>query len=287
MNRSSFIQSLIGLYGIASLPEEMLTHYQKIYLLQCFVRGFQYYQGSHLISQINKIGLLELVREPDNKYDKKAIALHFNKQKIGFIPAESNDVLSVLIDANLLELQAEITHIEPTVASWENVHIAVYAIQPTGNPHYIQNKPYHFLESPAYFTLKNQDETYTRIAYNQKSGYTKGEIFYETMLDHSSNDEVYNLLHENFSNAVQLEHDLENAKFIIDREKLPTNFSPTEFSDNIGSGIQEIESVLGKNNYVEADIFKIAHIPDQIENFVSTTHQTGQRIIEIILKSKL
>jgi hypothetical protein len=78
MQRSTFLKNLIGLYGIASLPLEMVKQYHKVYLLQCFVRGFRHYNGPKIISEINKSGLLELVREPENKYDNNAIALHFN-----------------------------------------------------------------------------------------------------------------------------------------------------------------------------------------------------------------
>ncbi|UXX79974.1 hypothetical protein N7E81_02495 [Reichenbachiella carrageenanivorans] len=41
MKRSTFIKNLISLYRASALPMDVITQYQKIYLLQCFVRGFQ------------------------------------------------------------------------------------------------------------------------------------------------------------------------------------------------------------------------------------------------------
>lgn len=97
MNRSAFLKNLIGLFGISALPPKMVKQYRKIYLLQSFVRGFRFYEGPKIIHEINKSGLLELVREPDNQYDPCAIALHFNGKKIGFLPMESNEMLSILM----------------------------------------------------------------------------------------------------------------------------------------------------------------------------------------------
>lgn len=37
-------------------------------------------------------------REPDNKYDSRAIALYFEGEKIGFIPREDNVILSGFLD---------------------------------------------------------------------------------------------------------------------------------------------------------------------------------------------
>ncbi len=65
MTRSSFLKNLIGLYGIAALPLELVKQYERIYWLQSFVRGFRYYEGPRIIGEINNSGIMELVREPD------------------------------------------------------------------------------------------------------------------------------------------------------------------------------------------------------------------------------
>lgn len=285
MNRSSFIQNLIGMYGIGSLPMEMVSHYEKIYLLQCFVRGFQYYEGPKLIDKINKTGLLELVREPENKYDDKAIALHFNKQKIGFIPAESNEVLSVLMDSNLLELQAEITNVESQAATWENIHIAIYAIKEMESHQGKEKEPYHFLETPCYFTLKNNNESYTKIRLDPNMGYSHSEMFYEKMIDHSSNDNVYDLIHSTFENPEELEAAVEKSQFVFKKEHIPSDFSIKSFTRSLESGINNIDGYFGKEGYLKADVSRLTEIPDQIEKFVKTTDIAGNKIIEVVFKS--
>src|SRR5690606_8487136 len=123
MNRSSFVKSLIGMFGLSAVPLEWIKQYQKIYLLQCFIRGFRFHKGQSMLNLMKEGDMLELVREPDNEYDNCAIALHFNKEKIGYIPRESNEILSRLIDSGAVELLAEITHLEPKAKAWENVHL--------------------------------------------------------------------------------------------------------------------------------------------------------------------
>lgn len=83
----------------------------------------------HFAKPQNVDDILELVREPNNKYDKCAIAVHWHKKKIGFIPASENKVLSQLLDSHAIELMAEITHVEQKASTWENIHISVYFLK--------------------------------------------------------------------------------------------------------------------------------------------------------------
>lgn len=120
----------MGVGVAAALPLDLGAELQKVYLLQCFVRGFQYYAGPKLIASMNTSSkLLELRREADNPFDKYAIALYFQNQKIGFIPKEANRILSRMMDAELLDFFAEITHVEQDAASWESIRVAVYILK--------------------------------------------------------------------------------------------------------------------------------------------------------------
>lgn len=166
MNRLQFLQSLVSIFGIAVLPEVMVEQYKKIYLLQCFVRGFQYYNGPLHIHEMHAGAMLELVRERENEHDANAIALYFNEQKIGFIPKEENRILSKIMDAEVLDLHAEFTHIEQNAASWENVHIAVYVLKKTVMPlpaHAVYTEQ---LITPQYLTL-GRGEIITRVRRNE------------------------------------------------------------------------------------------------------------------------
>lgn len=285
MKRSEFLRNLIGLYGIASLPIDMVKQYQKIYLLQCFVRGFQYYDGPKIIDEINKSGLLELVREPDNKYDECAIALHFNQRKIGFIPMESNEMLSILIDTGLLNLQAEITHIEKNAMDWEKIHVAIYVMKELENGITEELLPFTILETPRYYTLKSNHDTYTRLYYKeQEDDVISGEEFYKSLVANSSTDEVYTLIHSSFPNPEDMDEAVDDSRMVINRNKIPKTISVSEIEARIDNEIINIEDAFDEDGYIVANVNAVAAIPDKISSFQKIIDKHGNDFYEVIFK---
>lgn len=160
MNRKGFISNLLTLGGIAVIPKFWIQSYTKVYLLQCFVAGFQYYKGPGLLKTLKKGDLIDLVREPANLHDRCAIALHLNNQKIGFIPAKENKTLSRLIDSETINIMAEITHIEIGASFWENIHIAIFLLKSDEKPLAPHAEYLTELEYPTYKTLKSKEKVF-------------------------------------------------------------------------------------------------------------------------------
>ncbi|MDX2049239.1 MAG: HIRAN domain-containing protein [Chitinophagaceae bacterium] len=158
MNRSAFLKRLIASLTIGKLPVNMTREFRKIYLLQCFIAGFRYYEGMKLLHNMKEGDLLELVREPANEYDPCAVALHWQGKKIGFIPADINEMLSYLLDADALSLFAVITHLEKNAEPWENVAVAVYFIQEVNHSLPAHASYLTRIEAPHYRTLKKKEQ---------------------------------------------------------------------------------------------------------------------------------
>lgn len=156
MKRSDFLKNLIASVAIGKLPVALTKDFRKIYLLQCFVAGFRFYEGMHLLTNMKEGDLLELVREPDNTHDTCAIALHWQGKKIGYIPASINEMLSYLLDAEALSLFAVITHLEKESQPWENVAVAVYFIQEVNKELPAHASYLTRIEAPHYRTLNNK-----------------------------------------------------------------------------------------------------------------------------------
>lgn len=129
MKRTDFLKRLVGVAIFGQMPLSVLETKRKIYLLQCFVAGFRHYKGMELLSEMEVNDFIELRREPENEYDEFAIALYWQQEKIGFIPANYNETIARLLDAEALPLLATITHLNKEVKPWENVEIAVYFLQ--------------------------------------------------------------------------------------------------------------------------------------------------------------
>ncbi len=70
-----------------------------IYLGKFYLAGWFYYiNREEVFDKIKVKDKLQLFREPKNKYDKKAIVVKRNNEKIGYVPRKDNYVLSHLLD---------------------------------------------------------------------------------------------------------------------------------------------------------------------------------------------
>jgi predicted SnoaL-like aldol condensation-catalyzing enzyme len=217
MKRIEFVKSLVGIYGLTNVSTLEIKQYEKVYLKQFFVRGFQYYEGPKCIDEINKSGLIELVREPENPVDKRAIALYFNKKKIGFVPRESNKTISILMDTDLLEFHAEITNIEPEAEHWEQIRVAIYALKEIkNNEDWKKIEPYAALKTPKYYSLKSEDDTLTRIStignYESESlPRIKADIYFEKKWSKSNEYDEASLVYYSLDSIDEFEKELNSV----------------------------------------------------------------------------
>ncbi len=89
--------------GIASLLSKGTINLnvllRDIVVLETKVAGTMYYEPHEFEPIIKKDLLLKMVREPDNKFDKFAVALHLEDGKIGYLPKTQNEVIARLMDA--------------------------------------------------------------------------------------------------------------------------------------------------------------------------------------------
>ena len=69
---------------------------------------------------------LDLVREPDNQADSWAIRVEHDGKKIGYVPADKNEVLARLMDGGKA-LSGKLVSRELR-GTWWNVHMEVYLI---------------------------------------------------------------------------------------------------------------------------------------------------------------
>ena len=73
----------------------------EIQLMECYVAGTTFREDMKEIEpELQKDDLLVLKREPDNAYDKLAIAVYDKEERlIGYIPQRKNEIPARLMDA--------------------------------------------------------------------------------------------------------------------------------------------------------------------------------------------
>lgn len=101
MEDNSFLikpdSGMAALLGAGSINLNVLL--RDIVVLETKVAGTMYYEP-HEFEPLVKKGLpLKMVREPENQYDKFAVALYLDGGKIGYLPKSKNEVIARLMDA--------------------------------------------------------------------------------------------------------------------------------------------------------------------------------------------
>lgn len=118
---------LVGLFhgkgGGLSIPKPFE---KDIYLFDSYVAGTTHIPGiEELEPHLNVDDKLNFYREPDNKYDPKAIVIkNSDGIKIGYVPKEDNVIFSRLMDAGKL-LFGRITKKEKK-GKWLKINIKIY-----------------------------------------------------------------------------------------------------------------------------------------------------------------
>ncbi|MEI7845648.1 MAG: HIRAN domain-containing protein [Chloroflexota bacterium] len=110
-------------------------HLKRVYLFETRVAGFQHHQGKDPKVRVLLFPGAELilVREPENKYDSKAVAIYTqNGDKIGFVPRSENHIPAAMADQDLY-LGAEVTRFDLSLvdnAPWECLDIRIFQSMP-------------------------------------------------------------------------------------------------------------------------------------------------------------
>jgi hypothetical protein len=93
-----FVNILTAGFNSKGLAFPFIT---EIQLMECYVAGTTFREDIEEIEpELQKDDLLVLKREPDNEYDKLAIAVYDKEERlIGYIPKRKNEIPARLMDA--------------------------------------------------------------------------------------------------------------------------------------------------------------------------------------------
>jgi len=117
---------LVSLYPASPIGSQDVPRYdpKNILLLQANVAGFRYYRGEKVWQHIHPSDPVTLKREPQNPHDRKAVALYWRNEKLGYIPRTDNSVIANLLDQGA-PLNASIRKKNPSPNPWERLEIRV------------------------------------------------------------------------------------------------------------------------------------------------------------------
>mgnify|MGYP001161543066 CR=1 FL=1 len=125
MDRRSFIERIAALIGVGiAAPTARAETAPPIELQRSPVAGFQYHQGAAVWPLLAVGATLDLVREPENAYDQRAVRIDWQGQKLGYVPRIDNAAVSHLLD-NGQTLDATIVSLQASSDPWQRIAIAI------------------------------------------------------------------------------------------------------------------------------------------------------------------
>ena len=90
------------------------------------VAGFQYHDGETVWPGLAEGDALRLRREPDNPYDRKAVAVYWHRAKLGYVPRSANTAIAQMMDRDE-RLAARIARLSKSEDPWRPVEISISA----------------------------------------------------------------------------------------------------------------------------------------------------------------
>lgn len=125
MSRRSFLKKITAMIGGLTLPAVARAGLTPCKTLQNSpIAGFQYHQGQTLWPQLAVGQPLQLIREPENTYDNRAVRVEWQGQKLGYLPRLDNAAVSQLLDRGEV-LNAVIAGLENSSNPWDRVRVKV------------------------------------------------------------------------------------------------------------------------------------------------------------------
>lgn len=103
---------LLGLASVAAAPATATAARPPVLLIKTRVNGECYYDAAECIGDLTPGDVVQLRREPSNRYDSRAIeVLDGRIRKLGYIARSDNSAVARMMDAGET-LQARITRLD-------------------------------------------------------------------------------------------------------------------------------------------------------------------------------
>jgi hypothetical protein len=128
MKRVDFLKMLVGLPIVGTIAAKRLqkTERRPRYLLNKFyVAGFQYYEGTAVIGDIQRGDSLRLTADTANYYDKFAVKITRKGTMLGHVPRTDNKHISRLLQQGI-KLRCKVAHANPDRETWKMLKVSVY-----------------------------------------------------------------------------------------------------------------------------------------------------------------
>lgn len=99
----------------------------RIMVQRAPLAGFQFHAGPQVWAELRIGDKLELIREPNNPHDARAIAVLWQGHQIGYLPRAENDAVSEAMDRGH-RLEARISRLREERNPWRRLEVEVFVL---------------------------------------------------------------------------------------------------------------------------------------------------------------
>lgn len=91
------------------------------------ISGAQHWDAAKVLGKLKVGDKIDLVAEPDNPYDPNAVALYAHGAKLGYFPAEHNELISLFMYYGHPDvLEARLLKVDPEADPWDQLRFGLY-----------------------------------------------------------------------------------------------------------------------------------------------------------------
>lgn len=91
------------------------------------IRGFQHWDGVLVIGNMKVGDALDLVAETDNPYDPQAVAVYYKGTKLGYVPANENELFATMFYfGHASAFETRVMQVDPETDPWKQVRMGIY-----------------------------------------------------------------------------------------------------------------------------------------------------------------
>lgn len=104
------------------------TMYERSKQMDCFhINGFQYWDGATVVGVMKVGDTLRLCAETDNPHDSDAVALYYGSTKLGYVPADKNELLAQLMYFGHGDIvEARVLQVDTEADPWKQVRVGIF-----------------------------------------------------------------------------------------------------------------------------------------------------------------
>jgi hypothetical protein len=103
------------------MPKDKTTSY----LLHCFIAGLQYYDVLEVWKFLKISDHLDLIPEPNNRFDHNAVMVVCKGKQLGYIPPSENRHIAKILNAGLNPYEARIQSLYQDNPMFERIEICL------------------------------------------------------------------------------------------------------------------------------------------------------------------